>query len=797
MASLLPTLVGRVTELATLRAWWAGDGPLLSLVGAGGVGKTTLARRLTQDLDSLCWFADLSGCTTGHDVDSTLADVAGGQGRVEEGLAAGVLLLLDNVEQVVDAVAERVPGYVQAGARVLMTSRLPLDLPGEQVVSLRPLDVAGGVDSAAAQLFAERVHQRTGQAPGPDDAEAIAEIVRRVDGLPLALELAASRVRTLGIAGVRDRLDSLLLARPRRSRRVDRHASLHAVIQWSWDLLSEEERRCLAGCALFAGSFDLAAVEAVLADPMAADDLEALVLHHLVEVETGTTRHYRLLATTRAFALDRLAERDDRDTLRTAHTAHTLRDALEDARLDVILAEHADLRAVLNRHLPPEHDADRATVVRAAWLMRPALMLHPLAPEVQAELVAHVDAPDTHPEWKARAWCVLGSQAYFWGTVDDAAAAYENAHRLLEDGPPSTARVSAASSLFATRMRQGRLAEARPIAEAALSAAESLDPDSALTFRARFNLVALLHGEGHLEDARNHALVLVARGGSVPALLGRALHTLGFIDFEREDLPAAQSWFEQCLAASPEPDLFHLRCRGNLAMLHHYRGDVEAARTDYRVAVDGLAKLSCRADEGEFRVALATLEARAGHPAVAADELARAERAFAAQPLDASGWLVRLHGAVVDDSIDSAAVLAELAQVPAAAKSWELWFHRHLLGSTSSFSGVEVGEDGRWFQLAGGAPVDLSRRGAMRRILGALATARETSPGKPLDRDALFSAGWPGQTIDVDSAAHRVRVALSSLRKQGLDDVVKRDADGWFLDPVLPFRWGGPKPPSG
>lgn len=798
MASLLPTLVGRTRERAALQDWWSSDGALLSLVGPGGVGKTTLARRLAADLDTESWFVDLSACTTGHDIDATLADAAGGQRQVTAGLARGVLLILDNVEHVVDAVADRVPGYASAGGRVLATSRLPIELPGEQVLPVRPLDVSAGASSEAAVLFSRRVQEQTGTEPAPGQADAVAEIARRVDGLPLALELAASRVRSLGIEGVRDRLDSLLRARPRRSRRTARHASLHAVIQWSWDLLSPAERRCLAACALFSGPFDLSAIEGVLADPAAAEDLEALVLHSLVDVSHGAgPPRYRLLAATRAFATDRLAARPDHAELRAAHTAHALRETLEDARLDVILAEQADLRAVLNWHMPPSSDADRATILRAAWLMRPALMRHPLATEVLGELRARTREPQVSDDDQARAWCVLGSQAYFWGTVDDAARAYARAFALVADRPPSTVKVSAASSLFATRMRQGRPDDARPIAEAALAAAESLSPDSPMAFRARSNLVALLLDEGHLDDARTHALVLVQRGGSVPALLGRGLHALGFIEFVRGDWEAARSWFDQCLTTIPERDYFHLRCRGNLGMLLHRQGETEAARAAYHRAITGLFDLSCRADEGEFRVALATLEASDGHRDTAAEQLALAQRAFAVQPLDVSSWLLRLHDALVDEDTFPIDILTELDADSAAARSWELWFHRQLLHAhTAPWDGLEVGEDGRWFQLAGHVPVDLSRRGAMRRILAKLADARTTSPDVPQDRDTLFAAGWPGQNIDVDSAAHRVRVALSSLRKQGLDGVVLRDADGWFLDPDRATRRGGPKPPS-
>lgn len=800
MRSLRPTLVGRDPELTTLGAWWTQGGPLLCLVGAGGVGKTALMRCFADGLaageaavDTL--FVDLSACRSGDGVDATLAEACGSP--VAERLGAGVLLLVDTVEQVVDAVAERVPRWVAAGARVLCTSRIPLDVVGEQVVTVRTLPVAGHIDSPAARLLCLRVRERTGRDPAPSDAAAVVDIVGRLDGLPLAIELAAARVKALGVSGLRDRLDSLLHRHAGRRPGRARHASLDAVIRWSWDLLLPEDQAVLAWSASFSGSFDLAAAEAVLPADDVVEVLDALVHHHLLELDERTdVPRYRLLSATRAFAARRLAERPDRHAAAAAHAAHFLRDGLEDARLDVILAEQADLRAVMARHLPVQTPHDQQQVLRAAWLLRPALMVHPLAPEVRAVVEAAVGG-DLPVEWRARAGCVLGSERYFWGSLDDAAAAYAGAHALLQDVPRSSVRTAAASSLFATLLRQGRLDEAQPVGAAAVAAADALDPTSPLAFRCRYNLTALLHSRGELEAARSQALVLVQRFGHVPPLVGRALHTLGFIDFDRGDLHAAEARFRQCLEACPAADLFHLRCVGNLGMLHHIRGEVDAARARYLQAVEGLRALSCRGDEGEFRVALATLEGTAGNAAASAAQLVRAEQAFAVQHIDAEGWLLRLHHAVVDgvEGADRAALLAELAADPACASAWEVWFHKHLLGQgPRPAARLEVGLEGRWFRLRSAAAVDLSRRGAMRRILAGLADHRLAAPGEALDRAALFSAGWPGQTISEESAAHRVRVALSSLRKLGLEGVVVRYAEGWLLDPELPLVRGGERP---
>ncbi|MFG2714779.1 BTAD domain-containing putative transcriptional regulator [Streptomyces goshikiensis] len=357
-ASRLPTpvasLVGREEAVARVCAAVTA-GRLVTLTGPGGVGKTRLAlaaaARLAQApayADGV-WFVELAGVRGGvagviaaalgvrEDADSGGGAGAGGEDAARERLAGalaprGLLLVLDNCEHVAEAVATLTGELLRRapGLRVLATSQEPLALSGEVLEAVEPLPEADAV-----RLFAARAAAAApGFALGPDNAEAVALVCRRLDGIPLALELAATRVRALGVHALADRLhDRFRLLNQVRRDAPARQRTLRAVIDWSWELLGPDERVVLRRLAVFSGGFTLESAEAVCAggeiDTERVLDLVArlvdcsLVAADHPDGEDGTAR-YRTLESVTAYGLERLAEAGpaEASAVRLRHAEH-------------------------------------------------------------------------------------------------------------------------------------------------------------------------------------------------------------------------------------------------------------------------------------------------------------------------------------------------------------------------------------------------------------------------------------------------------------------------------------------
>ena len=295
---------------------------LVTITGPGGVGKTTLARAVAErSRRPAVYVAALAEVAPGADLTRVVLDAVGNPGAgagepralLRAALAGpGTLLVLDNCEHLADGVADLVGALLAAcpDLRVLATSRRPLDLGAERVHRLEPLDGA-----AAAELFRARaLAARPGQVI--DDAD-LDDLLARLEGIPLAIELAAARTRTLSAGQIAERLPGRpgLLTGSRDA--PARQRTLSAVIEWSWNLLDAAERRALARLALLADGFTLAAAEA-LVGPGAADVLDALVSHCLLAVRERGLPRFHMLVIVRDFALGRLAASGDEAAARAA-----------------------------------------------------------------------------------------------------------------------------------------------------------------------------------------------------------------------------------------------------------------------------------------------------------------------------------------------------------------------------------------------------------------------------------------------------------------------------------------------
>jgi predicted ATPase len=378
--------VGRQADLERLAAASARS-QLVTLSGPGGVGKTRLAVEYARGLDREAWFVDLSRISDPGAVAAAFLDTFGVSPRagvsdvdriVETLDVRSLLLVVDNCEHVLEAAADVIARFQQDApdVSILATSRQALGLDGEQVLIVAPLVLPDEVasedqqrESDAVRLFRDRA-ERTGATV--DDLDGVVALCRRLDGIPLALELAASRMRAFSPAQILEQLDagwSVSAARPASA--PARHVSLTDAIDWSFQLLDDGARSLLVALSLFRGAFDASAASAVSGcDAITtADRLAQLVDQSLVQSAPGRAgRRFRLLETVRVFAAGHLDDTAG-EASRDRHAAYFARrvDELgalvpgpdEDDALDQLSVEYDDVQAALD-HAVISGDVDTA-----------------------------------------------------------------------------------------------------------------------------------------------------------------------------------------------------------------------------------------------------------------------------------------------------------------------------------------------------------------------------------------------------------------------------------------------------
>lgn len=668
----LTSFVGREAEIEQVGALLA-TARLVTLTGPGGAGKTRLAIEASRGRPGEVCFVDLAPLGSGAHVPHTVltalgvretglrpTDDTGRSPDPTERLVTALterpmLLIVDNCEHVIDAVAQLVRRLLTAcpDLRVLATSREALGITGESLCPLPPLALpppdTGAADTLtfpAARLFADRA------AAGRPDFEItdanvadVLRICRALDGLPLAIELAAARLRTLPVAELAARLDDRfrLLSRGDRTA-ARRHRTLRAVVEWSWELLDEAEQRLARRLTVFAGGATLDAVARVcgLPDDEASDLLAGLADKSLIEVVDG---RYRMLDTIRVFCAERLAEAGEREGLCAAHAAYflDLAQAAEPqlrraaqlewlARLD---AEHGNLHAALRWIV--RADSRRALLMLAAlgsyWLLR-GVRSEGAAPA--AELLASI-GPEP-PDGLAEEYALCALIATYNGSRDPdldrhrarARAIMEGLRRpakrpialvlwAMDTGPagPDTEHLS---ELFAgdtwlralgqfgngyQTMAAGRPADARAQFDSALTGFRSVGERWGISI-ALDQLAQLADQRGDRDAAlmmRDEALGLVGQlgaGEDLADLLSRRADGL----LRDGDLTAAHADYRRVAeaarrAGAPEKLTDAYRGLGDLA---RRRGEPAEARRLYEVALRHCPETGFSADEARFRV---------------------------------------------------------------------------------------------------------------------------------------------------------------------------------------------------
>jgi predicted ATPase/DNA-binding SARP family transcriptional activator len=447
------TLLGRERELEELRALLLRDnGRLVVLTGAGGSGKTRLALEAARELSpSFANGAALVGLAPLGDPGLVVAAISQalhvppvpGQEPLETLARAlqprELLLLLDNVEHLRAAA----PSFVELLARaphltLLVTSRAVLHLSGEQVYPVEPLR-----QGAAVELFLARAREADPSfSPDAANEGAIVRICELLDGLPLAIELAASRVRTLSALELLDQLDPRLPLLTAGARDLPaRQQTLRSTLEWDYALLDERERRELGRLAVFAGGCTLDAAEAVCATTL--DRLCTLLDHSLLRRDdTAHGSRYSMLQTIREFALEKLEEAHEAGEIRRRHALHFLAlaqsanlaaDAEGEQRHEIVIREQHNIRAALEWSLAEDElelGLELAVALENYWVTNAPLE----GKRWLGQLLER--AAGLHGELCARALRAYGGTTYIFGEYEDASRHYEASlaeYRRLED----------------------------------------------------------------------------------------------------------------------------------------------------------------------------------------------------------------------------------------------------------------------------------------------------------------------------------------------------------------------------
>ncbi len=876
--------IGRRAELTRLETLFNSGARLVTLWGPGGIGKTRLAlqfaanysRRLkgasraylcdvedTQDLLGVC-------VAMGRALDVPLPSGEHGAEEIADRIAHVVrgrgasLFILDNFEQV----AEHAPGTLvrwmksAPDVRFLVTSRERLRVAGEVVEELGPLSLATGNGSGgrseAVELFIDRA-RALGFEPDEETVGLAEELVGELEGIPLAIELAAGRIDTLGIEGMLEpmrrirspsndseppsthpRLD--VLAGGRRDM-VKRQVTVRATIAWSWDLLTHDEQRALAQCAVFRGGFTPAAAMRVLDPgdeaPPTLDVIQSLRNKSLLrsyQTSRGEVR-LSLYESVREFAAEKLGELGETAAIEARHQEFFLDVATRLADrgvngLRLLTAELDNLMSIANRTLkgPNPSSGDATLALRALVAAGPVYAVRgPIAlylAWLDKALKAADGAGGVPTATRARALQARGRAQPQRGRAADGlldlAAALEAARGTGERSMEGT--ILADMGVLHHHLRD--MEKARKSYEQALAIHRGLGERRAVG-RALGNLGALNHDLKSFEEALGHyqRALGIFRETADKRAEGLFLTNIGLLHQEQGDSIDAEKHFTQALELLAEVGDRRLEAitLGSLGALQHESGRLEPARAAHQEALVRIREFGDRRSEGLCLTRLGAVLAEEGRVHEATERFAAAEEllAQAADPIAlevvsvSRGFLDVANALLCRSAGDEEEMAAHVRQarsrvararaggidkpapaevnddIRVAIRILERSLDAVDTGASEALAPPEdvflVGPEAQWIRPPAGSWQDFRRRRALRLLVLALVDQRERNR-PPLALDALRQAGWPGEVINHDAAVNRIHVALAELRKRGLKPVLKRKDQGYLLDPGVEVR---------
>lgn len=633
----LTSLVGREREVEQVKellfSWKV---RLLTLTGPGGVGKTRLALQVAASLHGSfsggAYFVSLAPISNHDLVLPTIAETLGvretsGQSFLSTLCAAlagkHMLLVLDNFEQLLgvggeDAATAQVLELLlcTSGLQVLVTSRAPLHLYGEHEYQVSPLSLPDAATLSslenltqyeAVRLFIERARAaRQGFMVNNDNAPAVAEICHRLDGLPLAIELAAARVKLMSPQALLKRLDHGRRLTTLTGGPVNlplRHRTLHAAIAWSYNLLNEEEQRLLRSLAVFVGGCTLEAAEAIclgdgaiestsLPGPSSYASLDALAaladksLLRQSEQDDGEPR-FHMLETIREFALEQLTASAEAREVERKHTDFFLALA-EEAEPNMMGAD----QGVWLERLAPEHDNMRAVLLRAQkagdgetglrlgaalyhfWYIRGFLSE---GRRWLSEALAHVG--DASTRTRARSLNRLGSLCSLQGDYETGSQYHKQSLALWRELGYKPGIASVLGNLGSTAWQQGDYESAKRLREESIAIYRQIGPDWAVVVASgKYNLSVMAWAQGYNEEAYRlceEALPLQREQGDTRGI-ANSLYTMGLVLADEGKFQAARANQEEALALSRE-----LGDKVGIACSLQALGEIAADQGDY------------------------------------------------------------------------------------------------------------------------------------------------------------------------------------------------------------------------
>jgi predicted ATPase/class 3 adenylate cyclase len=642
-------LLGRDGEVVVVKQILASR-QCVTISGAGGVGKTRLAVQVGADLidhfEQGAWFVDLAPISDAGLVPSVVAqalEVKQSGDSVESSVLQALkrkqlLLILDNCEHLLDSTAPFADAILKncPQVQVLATSRQPLGIAGEHVHRLPSLEVPDasakiGVDDiqrfGATALFADRAAAADSRFALTDDtAVIVADICRRLDGIPLAIELAAARVKVLSLRNLAVRVDERFMVLTGGNRTaLPRQKTLRAMIDWSYGLLDAREQTLFNRLGIFAGGFGLDAVVAVcngedIDEADVLDLLSSLIDKSLISADTsGDHERYRLLESTRAYALEKLGALGQQDALALrhatyfrlfAHAAYATSRALPSERwLPDQEPEIDNLRAALGWSLQQGHDAETGAEIAGACVqLWSAAGLTAEARNWVSSALERVDA-DARPLVAAPLWLALATL----GTSEQSYELAVRAQNVFEQGHDEAGTADALYSVAWQSAEAGRLDEAEAAVTRALEIYRRSGPELLLARCLSMQAIVAQH-RGDYDTSRALLRDALARFRAYgdERRVGGVLTNLGGTEFLAGDLVAAQRCFVESLEIlSRRKNALDLTIvQGNMAMTLIAMDDIAGAREAARAAMGHAIATRDETHTADITIYLACVAAR-------------------------------------------------------------------------------------------------------------------------------------------------------------------------------------------